>query len=88
MDEVADGRPGNLAINPKLELDQIALGGAGEGCKLFVSLYLGVEVAAVGEDCRGVIHFAGDVEGAREPVAQACGTVFDRCEVGGAVVGV
>ena len=31
MDEVADGRPGNLAVDPKLELDQIALGGAGEG---------------------------------------------------------
>lgn len=88
MDEVADGRPGNLAVDPKLELDQIALGGAGEGCKLFVSLYLGVEVAAVGEDCRGVIHFAGDVEGAREPVAQARGAVVDCCEVGGAVVGV
>lgn len=69
VDEVADGRPGNLAVDPKLELDQIALRGAGEGRELFVSLYLGVEVAAVGEDCRGVIHFAGDVEGAREPVA-------------------
>lgn len=69
MDEVADGRPGNLAVDPKLELDQIALGGAGEGSELFVSLDLGVEVTAVGEDCRGVIHFAGDVKGAREPVA-------------------
>lgn len=88
MDEVANSRPGNLAVDPKLELDQIALGGASEGCKLFVSLNLGVEVAAVGEDCRGVIHFAGDVEGAREPVAQARGAVVDRCEVGGAVVGV
>ena len=71
-----------------MELDQIALGGAGEGRELFVSLYLGVEVATVGEDCRGVIHFAGDVEGAREPVTQARGAVVDRCEVGGAVVDV
>lgn len=31
MDQVADGRPGNLAVDPRLELDQIALGGAGEG---------------------------------------------------------
>lgn len=88
MDEVANGRPGNLAVDPKLELDQIALGGAGEGSELFVSLDLGVEVAAAGEDCRRVIHFAGDIEGAREPVAQARGAVVDRCEVGGAVVGV
>lgn len=75
MDQVADGRPGNLAVDPKLELDQIALGGAGEGRELFVSFYLGVEVAAVGEDCRRVIHFAGDIEGAREPVAQARGAI-------------
>ena len=68
MDEVAHSRPGNLAVDPKLELDQIALSGTGEGRELFVSLYLGVEVAAVGEDCRSVIHFAGDVKGAREPV--------------------
>ena len=36
MDEVANSRPGNLAVDPKLELDQIALGGAGEGRELFV----------------------------------------------------
>ena len=77
MDEVADGRPGNLAVDPKLELDQVALGGAGEGGELVVGRDLGVEVAAVGEDCRGVVHFAGDVEGAREPVAQAGGAVVE-----------
>lgn len=46
MDQVADGRPGNLAVDPRLELDQIALGGAGEGGKLLVGFDLGVEVAA------------------------------------------
>lgn len=46
MDQVADGRPGNLAVDSRLELDQIALGGAGEGGKLLVGLDLGVEVAA------------------------------------------
>lgn len=48
VDQVADGRPGNLAIDPKLQLYQIALGGAGEGGKLLVGFDLGVEVAAVG----------------------------------------
>ena len=75
VDQVAAGRPGNLTIAPKLQLDQIALGGASEGGKLLVGLDLGVEVAAVGEDCRRVIHFAGDIEGAREPVAQARGAI-------------
>ena len=75
MDQVADGRPGNLAIDPKLQLDQIALGGAGEGGKLLVGLDLGVEVAAVGEDGRRIVHLAGDVEGTREPVAQARGAI-------------
>lgn len=46
MDQVADGWPGNLAIDPKLQLDQIALGGAGKGGKLLVGLDPGVEVAA------------------------------------------
>ena len=48
VDQVADGRPGNLAVDPKLQLNQIALGGAGEGGKLLVGFDLGVEVAAVG----------------------------------------
>lgn len=75
MDQVTDGRPRNLAIDPKLQLNQIALGGAGEGGKLLVGLGLGVEVAAVGEDGGRIVHLAGDVEGAREPVAQARGAI-------------
>ena len=67
MDEVADGRPGNLAVDPKLELDQIALGGAGEGRELFVSLNLGVEVAAVGEDCRGLATPIWTIPGGTAP---------------------
>ena len=46
VDQVAAGQPGNLTIAPKLQLDQIALGGASEGGKLLVGLDLGVEVAA------------------------------------------
>lgn len=64
MDQVADGWPGNLAIDPKLQLDQIALGGASEGGKLLVGLDLGVEVAAAGEDGGRIVHLAGDIEGA------------------------
>ena len=75
VDQVADGRPGNLAVAPKLQLDQIALGGAGEGGKLLVGLDLGVEVAAAGEDGGRVVHLAGDVKGTREPVAQARGAI-------------
>ena len=48
VDKVTDGRPGNLAIDPKLELDQVALRGTGEGGELLVGCCLGVEVAAVG----------------------------------------
>ena len=48
MDQVTDGRPRNLAIDSKLQLNQIALGGAGEGGKLLMGFDLGVEVAAVG----------------------------------------
>ena len=35
-------------VDPKLQLNQIALGGAGEGGKLLVGFDQGVEVAAVG----------------------------------------
>lgn len=75
MDQVADGRLGNLAIGPKLQLDQIALDGASEGGKLLVGLDLGVEDAAAGEDGGRVVHLTGDVEGTREPVAQARGAI-------------
>ena len=63
MDQIADGRPGNLAIDPKLQLYQIALGGAGESGKLIVSLYLGVEVAAASKDGGRIVDLAGNVEG-------------------------
>lgn len=66
MDQVADGWPGNLAIDPKSQLDQIALGGAGEGGKPLVGLDLGVGVAAAGEDGGRSVHLAGDIESARE----------------------
>ena len=88
MDQVTDGRPRNLAIDPKLQLNQIALGGAGEGGKLLVGFDLSVEVAAVGEDGGRIVHLASDVEGAREPVTQARGTVAEGCQVGGVAVDV
>ena len=53
-----------------------------------MGLDLGVEVAAAGEDGGRIVHLAGDVKGAREPVAQARGAVVEGGQVGGVTVDV
>ena len=76
MDKVAYCWPGELAIYPKEQLDEVTFRGAREGGKLLDAVDLGVQIATKAEDGDGVIHSSGDLERTGIPVADASRALF------------